>query len=132
MMTDRDEIGTVIAEVGGLPGEVGVCLAVYGADLDPVDVTSRLGCAPTRSHRRGDRQASKSPPFKLGAWLLEERGFAPVGPDELVARLLRRLTADLSVWEALASDYRVELRFGIHFTGWNRGFDLSPEIVSQL
>jgi hypothetical protein len=26
----------------------------------------------------------------------------------------------------------VQLRFGVHFDGWNKGFDLSPEIGRAL
>ncbi len=130
-MSENDH-GEVVAEAGGLVDETGVCLAVYGSELNPEDVTSRLGCLPTRAHRRGDRQGPHSPPFADGAWILEERGVAPTGPAQLVRRLLMRLPSDGPTWERLAADYDLQLRFGVHFSGWNKGFDLSSELVETL
>ncbi len=122
----------VLCTVGGPVDEVGVCVAVYGEDLDPAEVSAILGCTPTSAHRRGDRRGPKSPLYKRGAWLLEVRGTTPEGPEELVAKLLGQLRSDEAVWLKLGERYEVQLRFGIHMTGWNRGFDLSAELVERV
>lgn len=127
-MTDDE----VIAEVGGLVDEAGVCLALYGTDLDPVEVTALLGCEPTSAHRRGERRSPKSRPAESGAWLLEIRGEAPTSPEHLIRRLLMKLPADAGVWETLAARFDVQVRFGIHFTGWNKGFHLPPDVVAMI
>jgi hypothetical protein len=98
MVNDGPHEQEIIAEIGGSVDESGICIAVYGHDLDPEDVTSRLGCNPTHSHRRGDIYQPGSQPFEGGAWLLEERGHAPTEPEQLVRRLLMRLPADKTVW----------------------------------
>jgi hypothetical protein len=122
----------VLCTVGGPVDEVGVCVAVYGEDLDPAEVSALLGCTPTSSHRRGDRRGPRSPLYKRGAWLLEVRGTAPEGPEELVAKLLGQLPSDEGVWLKMGERYEVQLRLGIHMTGWNRGFDLSAALVGKV
>jgi hypothetical protein len=122
----------VIAEFGGLPDESSVCLAVYGADLDPEDVSARLGCKPTDSHRRGYQKTSQSIPTSQGAWFCELRGEPPTGPEQLIRRLLLRLPNDQRVWSDLGSRFDVQVRVAIHFTGWNKGFDLPPDIVAAI
>ncbi len=122
----------IIAEVGGLVDETSVCLCVYGEELNPDAVTTRLGCSPTHSHHRGDRRGPTSSPYPQGAWLLEMRAEAPTGPEQVIRRLLMRLPTDPQVWEALAADYDVELSISISFAGWNRGFELSQEVVAKL
>ncbi len=121
-----------LIDVGGLVEETSVCLAVYGEDLDPAAVTALLGSSPTSAHRRGDRRGPRSPPAKGGGWFLEVRGKAPEGPDELALALLGRLPEDESVWIKLCELYEVQLRFGIHMTGWNRGFGLSPATTTRV
>jgi hypothetical protein len=122
----------MVAEVGGLVDETGVCLAVYGASLEPDFISSRLGCKPTHAHRRGEQRSVASPPYSSGAWLLEVRGQAPSGPEELLRQLLERLPKDSDLWGTLAAEYDVQVRLGIHFTKWNKGFDLSPKVVDAI
>jgi hypothetical protein len=122
----------MILEVGGLVDESGVGLAIYGRDLDPEDVTTRLGCRPTHAHRRGDTKRPGGIPFQSGGWFLEERGRAPDGPEQLIRRLLDRLPTTPSIWKALSEDYDIQLRFGIHFNGWNKGFVLPANLLATL
>lgn len=118
--------------VGGLVDETGVCLAIYGEDLHPEHLTAILGCSPSSSHRRGERRQPNSPPHKHGAWLLEVRGMAPEGPEELVTKLLDQLPDDEAIWQKLSELYDVQLRFAFHMTGWNRGFDLAAGLVAKV
>jgi hypothetical protein len=72
----------IIAKVGGLVDETGVCLAIYGPDLEPDELTARIGVEPTSAHRRGGRPRPESKKaYDAGAWLLKERGTAPTGPE---------------------------------------------------
>lgn len=132
MLNEPEDKERVIAEVGGLVDETGVCLGVYGPDLDPDQVTSRIGCAPTSAHRRGDRQGPRSPPYKEGAWLLEARGRAPTSAEQLIRQLLSKVPLDEALWEDLNSRFVVQLRIAVHFTGWNKGFDLTSGTVAAI
>ena len=122
----------IIAEVGGLVDETGVCLAICGKDLDPDEVTELIGCSPTNAHRSGDRKTPNSPPYQSGAWLLEMRGSEPIGPEQLIRRLLLRVPQDENVWTKLSGRFRVRLLMGIHFTGWNKGFDLPADLIPAI
>jgi hypothetical protein len=42
----------LLEEVGGLPDEIRVTLGLYADDLDPEDVSRRMGCAPTHAHKK--------------------------------------------------------------------------------
>ncbi len=66
-MNDEGKV-EIIAEVGGDPDECGVCLAIYGENLVPDEVTKLLGCKPTDAHLKGDKKSPKSPGFTQGAW----------------------------------------------------------------
>lgn len=121
-----------LISVGGPVEEVSVCLAIYGEFLDPASVSALLGCEPTSCHRRRERRGPMSPLYKRGGWFLQERGTAPQLPEELLRRLLGKLPEDETVWLRLASDYEVQLRLYLRVAGWNRGFDLSPELIRRL
>jgi len=122
----------IIAEVGGEIDESAATLAVYGKDLEPADVTALLGIEPTRSFRRGYRKAPRSRPLPHGAWFLQVRGKAPEGPDVQLRKLLTKLPDSEEIWKKLRKQYKVQLRFGLHMSGWNNGFGLSPDLVARL
>ena len=103
----------IIATVGGLVDESSVTLAVYGHDLDPDDVSARLGCEPSSCHRRGDRKSPQGVAAPTGGWFLSLRGFAPTGPEELIRRLLMKLPSDQPTWQDLVSRFDVLLPEGV-------------------
>ena len=35
-------------------------------------------------------------------------------------------------WRTIQERFDIQLRFGVHFNGWNKGFDLPREIVARL
>ena len=120
----------IVAEVGGLPDETGVALCLYGDDLDPDTVTRVLCCEPTRAGQKGERSGKRSP-RPTGAWILEVRGESE-DPETLTAHLLNRLPNDVETWSQLTAKFDVKLCYGIHLETWNRGFELSPAIVTTL
>jgi hypothetical protein len=129
----------VLDVVGGPVDEVGVTLAIYGEELDPEEISRTLGVAPTRAHRRGERPKPRSgkrlgpphresPPYKRGGWFLSERGFN----EDVIDRVLRQLPEAPAVWRELGARYEIQLRFGIHMTGWNKGMGISSEQVMRI
>ena len=126
------KFGKVIGEAGGLVDETHVSLIIAGQDLDPTDISRRLGSDGTSSHRAGDPRRRSGTPYKQGLWLLGLQGRAPQSPDELTLQLLARLPDDQQTWNDLSKQYEVEIRFGVFMSGWNRGFDLSPAVVERI
>jgi hypothetical protein len=120
----------IICEVGGLPDETGVALCVYGTDLDPDEVTRLLGCGPTRAGRRGDPTGERSS-RKHGVWILEVRGEGE-DVEALTRRLLDRLPANPDIWSQLCARFDAKLNYGIHLEAWNRGFELSRDLVQRF
>jgi hypothetical protein len=122
----------IVATVGGVVDETRITLSVHGEELDPLEVTRLLSCSPSHSHRRGDLRPRSVTPWPKGAWLLTVEGKAPVEPEDLLTSLLDRLPSDPRVWETLRSRYSVALGFGLFQGAWNRGFDLSPAVISRV
>ena len=48
-----------VVTVGGPVEELHVTLALYGDDLDPVEISTVLGCQPTSSHQRGETRIGR-------------------------------------------------------------------------
>ena len=135
--TDSNESSRFIT-VGGPIDEASASLCLYGDDLDPEEVSSVLAMTPTHAHRKGDRIRSRSPDapkdatYKTGAWILKIRGKAPQDPQALTLALLDQLPQDESLWAELAGRFDVRLGYGLHMEAWNRGFDLSQELVARI
>jgi hypothetical protein len=131
MRSDR-----VIATVGGCVDEVRVTLALYGDDLDPVEISNLLGCQPTSSHRRGEVRIGKKTGhrtvYKQGAWLLDADGRAPRTADELTTELLEKVSSDDNLWLDLGRRFDVQMRYGIFVEAWNRGFGLRRDVVCRV
>ena len=122
----------VLVTVGGPVDELSVSLGIYGEDLDPSDVTTRLGVEPTKSFRRGYRAGPRSPELPHGAWLLSVRTANHADPGAAVGTLLSKLTADKDVWRQLNSQFSVQLRIAVHMEGWNKGFRIDAGSAAQL
>lgn len=121
-----------LIEVGGPVDEFRVSVAIYGPDLDPDAITSELNVPPTSAHRRGERAGPKSPTYESGAWIRTSECIPPAPPDDAVIALLSSLPRDPSVWAALTQRFTVQLRIGIHTTGWNRGFSLNSKTLALI
>lgn len=122
----------IIAEIGGYPDECGVCLAIYGEDLIPDEITELLRCQPTDSHLKGDKKGPQSPGFSKGAWFLEVRGEPPNTPEMLTRKILMRVPSDPGIWKMLKKRFDVQIRYGIHMSGWNKGFGLPHDVVAWI
>ena len=121
-----------LVSIGGLVDQSSVSLCLYGEDLDPNEVSSVLGVPGDRMHRRGDKRREGTSPFQKGAWAILEEGSAPLGPEELLERIAERVPTDPAIWAGLGRRFDLQVRFGIHQSEWNRGFDLSQKSVRFL
>jgi hypothetical protein len=117
---------------GGPVDEVRVTLALYCEDLDPDEVSRALGVQPTSAHRRGERKGPRSPAYRKGAWLLTEEGHEAEHVAPVIERLLRQLPEAPAVWNELRTQHDVQLRFGLHMSGWNKGLVIPRELVDRM
>ncbi|HKA32831.1 MAG TPA: DUF4279 domain-containing protein [Candidatus Binatia bacterium] len=122
----------ILMKVGGSIDESGAILAIYGRTLDPAKISRQLGVEPTRSFKRGHRIRSNSHPMQHGAWFLQVRGKTPDGPEVQLRKLLQQLPKSGKIWKELNSKYTIQIRFGLHMSGWNKGFGLTPDLLKQL
>jgi hypothetical protein len=122
----------IIAEVGGDPDECGVCLAIHGEELIPDEITELLGCQSTDSHLRGEKKGPRSPGFSKGAWFLRVRGAPPDTAEILTRKILMMVPANPEIWNQLKKRFAVQIRYGIHFSGWNKGFGLSHDVIAWM
>ena len=113
------------------PDEVAVALCIYGADLDPAEISQLLGVSPTHAHKRGERKAPRSPPWNKGAWIREVRCFEPINPDSMFEQLLSDLPAEAEVWKQLASRFQLRVDFAVH-TDVGCTFVLAPATVKLI
>ncbi len=120
--------------VGGPIDRVVVTLRLNGESLDPDEVTRLLCCQPTFAIRKGDvfPKGRYRRIAETGMWRLE--GDRPDSEDleVQVQYLLGRVTSDESVWEDLARRFSVDLFCGVFLEAWNRGFELSAPLLSEL
>jgi hypothetical protein len=126
--------GEVLLHAGGEVDGCSVGLRVFGDDLDPDTVSAMLGAKPTSACRKGDVHRGKhyDRVEKQGKWLLNTGHVRGVPLDDLIIRLLDRLTNDLAVWRELCRRFRVDLFCGLHLELWNRGLVLSPRTLQRV
>jgi hypothetical protein len=123
----------VLVEVGGPIDEISVTLAIYRDELVPREISRILGVEPTSCHLRGERRGPfRSPPYQSGAWFLKERGREVESAEVIVDRLFKRLPEDPAIWGDLKLQHDIQLRFGLHMTGWNKGLSISLELLTRI
>jgi uncharacterized protein DUF4279 len=122
----------VLAEVGGPIDDVNVTLALYSEGLEPQEISRALGVEPTSAHRRGERRGSRSPPYSSGAWFLKEHGRDGELVEAIIDRLLNQLPENPAVWLDLSIRHKIQFRFGLHMTGWNKGLSISLKQVTRI
>lgn len=112
-------------------------LRFSGDDLDPDDVTARLGAQPDLWAAKGEVIRSRSSPgpkttAKTGRWSL---GVKPRGPGDLdgqIKELFGLLTPDLSVWRELSTEFESDLFVGFFMDVFNEGLEVSSDCLAML
>ena len=122
----------VLLEAGGPVDSFVVSLCFHGEELDPDELTTKLGVSPSRSGRRGSRLGERSPPLRLGFWCLRKEAKAPVTPAEVLEGLLAQLPTSDRTWRVLSERFSVSVSIGIFLEDWNRGFDLSNDLITRV
>lgn len=110
-------------------------LRFFGDDLDPEEITRRLGGAPTVGVSKGSIWLTSSGAEKTarrGQWRVSVERLSPGDLDGQVAELLTPLTTDLAVWNDLTRRYEANVFCGLFLNEFNEGLSLSPETLEAL
>jgi hypothetical protein len=121
-------------EVGGPIPWFSVSLSIYGADLEPDEVTRLLGIEPDRTHRRGMLRPSGRP-YDLGMWSISMRGDNTTEPDVCAAieMLLDRIRVAPDVWRVAVTDAQTRrVNVGLVLDAFNRDLDMRPDLLRRL
>jgi len=111
-------------------------LRLFGDELDPETITSRLGCSYTRCARKGEVTIGKVTGneriAKTGSWLLSASDQKPANLDLQIAEILTQLTDDLEVWRELTKKYQANVFCGMFMATGNDGLELSATTLQSL
>lgn len=115
--------------------ETTMTLRFFGNDLDPNEITSRLGCQPTVGAKMGEVWTTMRGTEKIartGTWRLNANNRQPGDLDAHVAELLAPLNKDLSVWRDLTARFKADVFCGIWMKESNEGASLSAKTMMDL
>lgn len=110
-------------------------LRFYGDDLDPDELSARLGGLPSVGVKMGSTwitKGGKEIVARTGSWRLEATDHQPGDLDSQIAQIFGSLSNDLSVWEDLASRFRADVFCGLFMKESNEGVSLSPKSILDL
>jgi hypothetical protein len=115
--------------------ETKMSLRFFGDDLNPDEITSRLGCQPSVSRRMGEvgttpRGAERV--ARTGSWLLKIETRQPGDIDLQVAELLASLSDDLSIRDDLTMRFKADVFCGLFMRESNEGSGLSAKTMKKL
>lgn len=129
--SDKLDSSDDVLIVGGAVDKTSITLAIYGDDLIPEEISQLLGYEAEYIRRR-ERRSPRASPYKKSAWLFNQKGEAPITAEEIIREILSKVSTDSRFWKELSSRYDVQVRIAIHMENWNKGFDLSAEIIQQI
>ncbi len=123
---------------GGPIAWFSIDLRIFGEHLNPEEVSAILGCQPTSFERKGQPvlrpDGTVARIGRTGAWRLQ---LSPADTDEwdcgeAMMVLMSRLPAKVEIWKSLTKRFRVDFSVALSMESRNKGFCLSPEIMSYL
>lgn len=116
-------------------GETRLTIRFFGDDLDPEEITARLGCPPSAGAFKGAvtiTQRGNERIARTGFWRLSASDRIPGDLDGQVAELVEKLSDDLSVWKELSQRYKADVFCGLFMRDGNEGIGLSVATMENL
>lgn len=109
-------------------------LRLWGDDLLPDEFTRLLGQPPSMARRKGDPMQTlpSHPPARTGSWTLSTEKEEGDALDMQIASILSCLTADLSVWNALAKRFDIDMFCGVWLDEAGQGLALEPDTLQLM
>ncbi|MES2450098.1 MAG: DUF4279 domain-containing protein [Pseudomonadota bacterium] len=115
--------------------ETKMCLRFFGDDLDPDEITARLGRHPSVGMKKGGTWITKSGTEKVartGSWRLKAADRQPGDFDNQIAQILEGLSNDLAVWDDLTTRFNADVFCGVFMKKSNEGLSLSAKSMLDL
>lgn len=115
--------------------ETAVSLGFFGDDLDPVDISNRLGATPTfcvakgatwRTPRGSERIA------RTGSWRLQVPRSIPGDLPGQVEAIFAPLTRDTAIWQELSARFAGRLFCGLFLAEGNEGLRICSRTLAEI
>jgi len=119
----------------GILHQSAASLGFHGDDLDPAEITDRLGGVPSVGVSKGAIWLTASGAEKVantGSWRLKVDREEPENLDYQINRLLDGLSDDLPAWRSFAKRYRGRIFCGLFMASGNEGLTLHPETLVRV
>jgi hypothetical protein len=125
--------GELVWVAGGAIDQCSVSLRFFGEDLDPDELTQRLGVQPSVAYRKGDifRGKRYDRIYKTGSWRLQTEK-SDICLEEQINLLFDKLPSDLEIWENLGSRFQADLFCGLWLKRWNRCLDFEVATLQRM
>ena len=104
-------------------------LRFIGEGLDPNELSKRLEFFPSEEAANPIVKTKKE---NITVWSVGYRESDPSELEKKIENLLNWFTKDMNVWKDISGKYRGEVFCGLFLDGWNRGFELSTELLRKL
>lgn len=110
-------------------------LRFFGDDLDPAELTIRLGLVPTVGVKKGGVWLTPNGSERVaqtGTWRLKATPRRPGNLDSQVQELLSGANPSLEVWHDLTMRFRSDIFVGLYLETWNDGASLEPATLAAI
>lgn len=115
--------------------ETAASLRIFGDDLDPDEITAKLGKQPDTSAKKGESVIMPSGRKRIartGRWSVSAEKRQPGDLDAQIRELLAGTTADLEIWRSITSRFDADIFCGLFMEDCNEGLALYPDILAAL
>jgi hypothetical protein len=110
-------------------------LRFHGDDLNPQELSKRLGTEPTSAAARGGTWLTASGEERLaktGWWQLRMQAVSGEELDDQLYRLFESLTSDQETFRQLAARYNGNLFVGLFLASPNEGLTINPTLAQAI
>jgi hypothetical protein len=108
-------------------------LGIWGEELRPDEITSRLDLKPTRIHIRGERKSSRVPLlWKESYWSLDCPINGESDPSDHLRWLLDVLEPKSAMLKEISARFRVEIWCGFSSESGQGGFKLDANTLQRI
>jgi Domain of unknown function (DUF4279) len=89
--------------------QAGVTLIVWGADLEPEEISRVFGIQPTSSNRKGDQRGQNGRVSPNGRWLHAFSDRAASNINDQIRDAFAELPSDARTWTDLSTRFEIEI-----------------------
>ena len=108
-------------------------LGIWGEELRPDEITSRLALKPTRTHISGERKSSRNPlVWKDSYWSLDCPIVAENNPVEHLEWLLDMLEPKTAILKEISARFRLEIWCGFSSENGQGGFTMDANTLRRI